>query len=381
MEIGEKRWFFRTDDVDRFFTAILASLGFSETESRYVIEVASWAHQFGRHTHSFAKWLDLCEHILLPSGTLIPGRIPLVNGDGTKAVETWDGNHAVGPLVASMMLDRATELAQRFGYGEVRVGGTNHYLCGAYYCYLGAKRGMWVGTTCTSAFGFEGVLDGGRCGNTGTNPITQAMMVGPDEMFLLDMATTEAAMGLVHRLRRENSGRAREVWQLLPMETFLDEHGEFTTDPEAARTVRVFGGAKGSGLNMLIEFDHATLGGSPAIWRGRSERPKGETNTAVFTMFARDPAVCSFPNDAFPAGRSRDSNIAYNMRCLVEDNGRARIPGLDRVKVGEALRQRFPGGILLREADLRDFRAISQHWKAAELGVDFSRFELEEVTI
>jgi LDH2 family malate/lactate/ureidoglycolate dehydrogenase len=104
---------------------------------------------------------------------------------------------------------------------------------------------------------------GGRTARLGTNPIAFAAPTGPDQPpFVFDMATSAVAYGKIENARRANTPLAPGL--------ALDENGEPTTDPYAARTLMPLGGEqstcgyKGYGLAVLVDSLCGPLAG--ALW-------------------------------------------------------------------------------------------------------------------
>jgi LDH2 family malate/lactate/ureidoglycolate dehydrogenase len=81
---------------------------------------------------------------------------------------------------------------------------------------------------------------------TGTNPICFAFPKSDGGIHAFDMATSEIVWGEIRQAALE--GRR------LPAGPFIDSAGDVTTDPTKVSAARVFGGKKGSALNIAIEI-------------------------------------------------------------------------------------------------------------------------------
>ena len=94
---------------------------------------------------------------------------------------------------------------------------------------------------------------GGSRPALGTNPIAFAAPA-PQGLFVLDMATSQGAMGKVFV--------ARELDDTLPEGWAVDKHGQPTTNPNAAIAVVPFEGPKGYALAILVEVISGVFTGS-----------------------------------------------------------------------------------------------------------------------
>lgn len=100
---------------------------------------------------------------------------------------------------------------------------------------------------------------GGKEPVIGTNPIGIGIP-SEDRSTIVDMATASRAWGEVRIAKRFHHE--------LPPNSFIDENGHVTLDPDKAHAALSFGGYKGFGLGLLIEI----LGGSLA------DMPMGKGN-------------------------------------------------------------------------------------------------------
>lgn len=128
-----------------------------------------------------------------------------------EAVERWDAHKCSGFLVSQRAVERAMELADRFGVGVVQVDNAFHYLWGAGWVMMAAEKGYIAMTTCTGAIP-EVVPFGGTKPTMGTNPLTFALPTkasfGFD--FVLDWATSVLSNGTV-------KVNGISVWPLVPL--------------------------------------------------------------------------------------------------------------------------------------------------------------------
>jgi LDH2 family malate/lactate/ureidoglycolate dehydrogenase len=98
---------------------------------------------------------------------------------------------------------------------------------------------------------------GARSAGLSTAPLSMAIPHGPGRAMVLDMATSTVSLGRLNR--------ARQRHETLPADWALDSDGEATTDPEQATLLQALGGAKGSGLALMIEMLCSVASGSPIL--------------------------------------------------------------------------------------------------------------------
>jgi len=79
----------------------------------------------------------------------------------------------------------------------------------------------------------------------GINPLCVGIPTRTNPI-ILDMTAAQKPWGEVNLARVEN--------RPLAPDTFIDQAGKFTTDPAAVEAIVPFGGAKGYGLNLVIEI-------------------------------------------------------------------------------------------------------------------------------
>lgn len=161
-----------------------------------------------------------------------------------------DGQRGLGPVIALAALDQIRERARETGIAIAAVSNNNHIGMLALYAEQVAREGQILLALSTS----EALVHpwGGRRALIGTNPIAIGVPT-EDEPFVLDMATSQVAMGKIHDYA--NHGRALEPgWA-------LDGAGNPTTDAAAAKSgaLAPFGEAKGYALGLAFELLVASL--------------------------------------------------------------------------------------------------------------------------
>lgn len=173
----------------------------------------------------------------------------VVSEDGAVAVVDADGGP--GQVAGYFATDLAVRLARAHGVGVVTVRGSSHYGAAGLYALRAAREGLLAIST-TNAEPYV-VPYGGSGPALGTNPIAFAAP-STDAIFVLDMATSQVAVGKVFL--------AREQGRAIPESWAVDERGAPTTDAEEARFAVPLGGYKGYGLGLMVEILSGLLAGA-----------------------------------------------------------------------------------------------------------------------
>jgi LDH2 family malate/lactate/ureidoglycolate dehydrogenase len=173
----------------------------------------------------------------------------------------------------------------------------------------GAERGV---ITLVFEYGGKNLMaaHGGTEPALSTNPLALGIP-GTSPLFLLDIATSERALGYV--------SLAKLSGERIPQHWATNVAGESTTDPTDVHSLRPFGGYKGYGLALAIELLAGVLTGTPVGARGSLD------NRGVF-MLLLSPTVFGLQGDDFAdaAQKFLDEVVASGN---VEGEGLVSYPG------------------------------------------------------
>ena len=189
-----------------------------------------------------------------------------------------------------MAVDLAAERAGTFGIAAIAIRNSNHYGAAGVYARRLAEKGF-VGISTSSVWRAAIVPTGGTEAKLGTNPIAFAAPVARGRPFLLDMATSTAAIGKIKLAAR--AGRP------LPEGWALTRQGAPECDPEAALLdvlLSPLGGHKGYGLATMVEILSSTLPG--AAQTPLRDAPGKKHDVGHFVM-AMDPGLLRGSRQAF----------------------------------------------------------------------------------
>ena len=171
------------------------------------------------------------------------------------AAITFDGENAIGQLVAATCCDHAARLAGEYGVGVVTARESNHFGAAAFWANrISANRR--IGMVLCNASPLVPPWQG-REGRIGTNPICMAVPGGEEPAWLLDMATTTVAANKIFKAFNNRQESIPAGWA-------MDKEGVPTTSTEEAYNglLMPLGGYKGSGLGVMVEILCAILSGS-----------------------------------------------------------------------------------------------------------------------
>ena len=189
-----------------------------------------------------------------------------------------DGDNGPGQVAGLFATELTIHLARQHGVGVVGVYRSSHYGMAAYYVMKMARAGL-IGWSMTNADPHV-VPFGGTVPVLGTNPIAFAAMA-PQGMIVLDMATSQAAMGKIY-LARERNEPIPEGWA-------VDAVGRPTTNPHRAVACVPLGGAKGFGLGLMVEVLAGVFTGAAVMEEvGKMEDHPRPQNVGHFFL-ALDP--------------------------------------------------------------------------------------------
>jgi LDH2 family malate/lactate/ureidoglycolate dehydrogenase len=172
----------------------------------------------------------------------------------TPVAAQADGQNGFGFVVATRAMAEAIAIARTFGVGIVSTRRSTHFGMAANYVLQAIEAGF-VSLVFTNASRAMPPW-GGREPLLGTSPIAAGAPGGKFVPFVLDMSPAVAARGKIRRAARRGES--------IPFGYALDAEGHPTTDPVAALqgVVLPVGGAKGSGLAMLMDIFGGILSGA-----------------------------------------------------------------------------------------------------------------------
>jgi len=242
----------------------------------------------------------------------------------TRATAVLDAGGALGVVAASAATTQAVALARDYGIGAVAVRNSNHFgAAGVYACRM-ARQGQ-IGLVFSSADALV-AAHGGHIARFGTNPLAAAALASDDELFCLDMATSETSYsrGLLADHGQRHAGDGPSPGPL-------------------SSPLQPLGGYKGQGLAMLVEILCALLAGGPLDHElSHLHTPPFDRARAV-THF-----VVAIATDAFTPLLEFQARLGALLSAVRCDGEPVRVAG-DRA--ARTVAERQTGGVLLSNGD------------------------------
>lgn len=235
-------------EVQQLIGEKLVNAGVSEEQAAKIADILIHADLRGVNSHGALR----TEHYMkrLKAGGINP--TPDISFNKTGPVTgVVDGDDGFGHVVADIAMDHAIEMAKENGVGMVTAMNSSH--CGALsYFVQEATEQQLIGIAMTHTDKIV-VPFGGRESFLGTNPIAYGVPAKTEKPFILDMATSNVALGKI--LQHKEEGKA------IPEGWGVDKNGAPVTDPAEVVSLMPFGGPKGSGLSMIVDIFSGLLAG------------------------------------------------------------------------------------------------------------------------
>ncbi len=243
------------DDMVKEFTRVLVKYGFSEERARESATLFAKNSLDGIYSHGANRFPRVISYI--EKGYIDVNAEPtLIESAG--AVERWNGNLGMGNLNAKICMDRAIELAHKYGIGCVALQNTNHWMRGGAYGWQAADAGCigicWTNTQPNMP------AWGAKDRRIGNNPFIMAIPRSNGQHVVIDCAVAQYSYGKIEECRMNG--------KQLPFPGGFDEEGNLTSDPAAIeKTWRVLpmGYWKGSGMSIALDLVAAVLSGGRTV--------------------------------------------------------------------------------------------------------------------
>ena len=235
-------------EMKNLFRDILIKRGFPKAKAVKAAGMFADNSCDGVHSHGLNRFPRFISYV--SDGHVDPNVEPTLE-DSFGAVERWNGNLGVGCTNAAAGMDRAMELASKFGIGCVAMRNTNHWMRGGSYGLQAARAGFagicWTNTTVNVPSW------GAKTCNVGNNPLVMAFP-WKESHLLIDGALAQYSYGALEGYKMAG--------KQLPFAGGYDSNGNLTCDPGTIlETWRVLpiGFWKGSGYSLLLDVIGAAL--------------------------------------------------------------------------------------------------------------------------
>ncbi len=255
---------------------IFVRAGMADEHAALVADVLVWADLRGMGSHGVMRVPRYVE--LIRRGDMNARPQMKVVGE-TPATVHLDADRAAGPLAMTRAAELAIDRARHAGVGLALVRSTTHTAALGYYTQHGARAGMAM--IALAASGPNMAYHGARAAGVSTAPLSIAVP-GGHEPLALDIGSGVVSLGKLMQARRTGEPLAPGL--------ALDAQGSPTTDPRQASIPLPLGGAKGSGLALMIECLASLLSGNPILAEALEGTPAGRRHTQNGLVIAIDVA-------------------------------------------------------------------------------------------
>ena len=172
----------------------------------------------------------------------IDPRAQIITERETPAMAVLNGGAGLGHVAATKGMQLAIQKAKEVGTGTVAVKRGQHYGAAGVYALMAVEAGV-IGYTTTNTGPATVAAYGSRQPAVANNAFAWGVPLPEGPPFIFDAACAVASWGKVHSLKMYG--------QKLPAGWALDENGNETTDPSAAKTLLPFSGPRGYGMAFL----------------------------------------------------------------------------------------------------------------------------------
>lgn len=220
--------------------SLLIGAGMSEEDAHIMGDVVAHSDFTGVYSHGLSRFSVYLKHI--SNGVLNPRPdMKLVEDNGSTMVMDVDGGSGVIGL--NRLYDKLLPRVKEHGIAMGTALHSTNIGCGSYYAWRAAKDGViaiiTANTTCLMApfGGAEKLL--------GTNPIIVGIPAGKERPIVIDMSTSNVAMGKIQAAAREGTP--------IPLGWALDKDGCPTTDAKQAYSCVPMAAHKGYCLAVVVD--------------------------------------------------------------------------------------------------------------------------------
>lgn len=272
-------------EVRSFAQSCLIRAGATEEHAASLAELLVAADTRGHFSHGLNR-LDM--YVKEIESGICDGQAAPEVVQETPATAFVDGKNGIGPVVGTFCMDLAIKKAKTVGIAWVNCTGSNHYGIAGWYAIRAAENGL-IGMSFTNTSPLQ-VPTRAKKPVLGTNPIAFAAPGRKGDHFVLDMATSTAALGKVEVCHR------REI--PIPNAWGVDSEGIETNNPSEVLNgggLMPLGGSeqtagyKGYGLAAMVEVLCGVLSGGPFAHHIRRWKSSKEIANLGQSFMAMNP--------------------------------------------------------------------------------------------
>ena len=337
----------------KLVAGILSASHYSAEDADCVSRVVTHSDFVGMYSHGLSRLTRYLRQIDVGVLNPEPKFEKVVDNE---AIMVFDGDNGSGIVSVNRAYDEAIVRAKKYGVA-VATGRRNANIgCGSYYGFRAAADDMIL-LLCCNTYAFSAPF-GGADRMIGTNPIIAAIPTDKECPIVMDISTTNVAMGKIQAAEREKKP--------IPLGWANDYDGKPTTDPAAAYALTSIAAHKGYGLAVIVDALSTFLSGA-AYGSDIGLFSKLEKENTGFCLILIDPSRF-MPLEDFKAEVDRYAR-------MMKDGRKA--PGVKEIFLpGEIEFKKFDAmketGFEVSEALSRELTELSITLGAVEEGTDFA---------
>jgi LDH2 family malate/lactate/ureidoglycolate dehydrogenase len=273
---------------------ILRAWGVPEEQATVTVTVLLEADLRGIESHGIAL-LPLYDEFRRQGKLTVAPEVRVVRESPVTALIDGGGGLGQFPSVTAMRL--AIDKCAAAGVGAVAVRNSNHYGAAGVYASMAPERG-YVGLSTSAVYRPAIVPTFGTEPMFGTNPFAFAAPGGRSRPFVLDMATSTAAIGKL-KLAAGRGASIPEGWALDTLGRPLSDPALALKEPRLTPlgATRVMGGHKGYGLAATVEILSTMLSGAFYAPTRERRHPGAERYNVGHFFLALDPKAFRDPGE------------------------------------------------------------------------------------
>ena len=342
----------RVERLKELGTKIFSALGAPRDKAEFVALTLVEASLAGHDSHGVRFFIDYSNNI--KKGYIDPSADSVVVKESPSSALV-DGRWGFGQVTAMQSMELAVKKAKENIIGAVGVFNCNHIGRVGYYTEWAAKQDI-IGMMFVNDGNPLVSVYGGRGRAFGTNPLSISVPTGKEIPFLLDYATSVAALGKV--------SVAKAKHEKIPRHWARDRYDQMTDDPDVmwkGGWLLPFGEYKGYALLLAMDIIGGALTGSRTALKGVDIPPSAN---GVFTLAINPEGFIGL--EAF---KNKTSQLLKYVKDLPPDPGsRILVPGEPEK---ESKEERLNRGVPLPQETWNQIIELSK-----ELGIEIPRAEV-----
>jgi len=240
------------DALKAFAARVFTACDVPPDDASLWADILVWANLRGVDSHGVLRIPRYIE--TLHSGD-IRARPNITVARRAGAIAVLDCDAAPGPVAMARAMDEAIARAREVHVGWCIARNTTHTGAIGYFTQAATAAGM-AGMVMMASRPMMAYY-GARVPAVSTNPLAIGVPGDAHPPLVVDMSTATVSMGKVLE--------ARDAGQPIPDGWGLDAAGRPTNDPRAVATLMPLGGAKGSGLSLMMECLIGLMAANPVI--------------------------------------------------------------------------------------------------------------------